>query len=319
MRLSEFRLTKTDTSVLYNCAVCPRDCHVDRFSGERGYCNSGAGFEIASICVHQGEEPPISGVSGICNVFFSRCNLQCIYCQNCQISSNSDQITIREWSLSEIVDQICRFLDSGCKAVGFVSPSHMVPQMLMIIEAIRQTGRNPVIVYNTNAYEKVDVLRNLEGIIDVYMPDFKYSDPELAGGLSEARDYPEVAERAIKEMFRQKGAPLITDDDGHAISGLIIRHLVIPGQIENSLKVLRFIASALSQKVHVSLMSQYHSMPAVEEHPFLSRSVTAEEYFKVTDEMEKLGLEHGWIQALDSDSFYLPDFNNEHPFEKIVK
>jgi len=319
MRLSETGLTKTDPTVLTKCTVCPRHCRSNRYSGKRGYCNAGAGFEIASICIHHGEEPSVGGPSGICNVFFSRCNLQCIYCQNCQISSNSDDIINREWSLQEVVGQIGRFLDDGCKAVGFVSPSHMVPQMLIIINAIRNTGRNPVIVYNTNAYEKVEVLRNLEGIIDVYIPDFKYSDPELAGGLSDARDYPEVAEKAIKEMFRQKGAPLITDDDGQAISGLIIRHLVIPGQVENSLNVLRFISSELSPKIHVSLMSQYHPMPAVKGHPSLGRSLTDEEYFTVTEELDRLGLHHGWIQDLESNSNYLPDFNNEHPFEKKVK
>ncbi|MFH1119152.1 MAG: 4Fe-4S cluster-binding domain-containing protein [Bacteroidota bacterium] len=319
MRLSETGLTKTDPTVLTNCTVCPRNCHSNRYSGSRGYCNAGAGFEIASICVHHGEEPPISGSSGICNVFFSRCNLQCVYCQNCQISSNSDRVIFRDWTLPEVIGQINHFLDAGCKTLGFVSPSHMVPQMLVIIDEIKKTGRKPVIVYNTNAYDKVDVLRNLEGIIDVYIPDFKYSDPELAGGLSDARDYPDVAERAIKEMFRQKGAPLVTDEDGQAVSGLIIRHLVLPGQVENSLNVLRFISSELSPKINVSLMSQYHPMPAVKGDLFLGRQLTAEEYFKVMAGMEKLGLDHGWVQELDSSSCYLPDFDYEHPFEKKVK
>jgi putative pyruvate formate lyase activating enzyme len=193
----------------------------------------------------------------------------------------------------------------------------MVPQMLEIINAIHMTGRRPVIVYNTNAYEKVEVIRNLEGIIDVYIPDFKYSDPKLAGGLSDARDYPEVAGRSIKEMFRQKGSPLITDENGQALSGLIIRHLVIPGQVENSLQVLRFIAGELSEKVSVSLMSQYHPMPAVKGHPFLGRTVKKEEYEKVKSEMEKLGLSNGWLQELESNSDYLPDFNKEHPFEIV--
>jgi putative pyruvate formate lyase activating enzyme len=193
----------------------------------------------------------------------------------------------------------------------------MIHQMLAIIEAVHASGRRPVIVYNTNAYDKVEVLRNLEGIIDVYIPDFKYSDSNLAGGLSDARDYPEVAEKALKEMFRQKGAPLIIDEDGQAISGLIIRHLIIPGQIENSLNVLRFIASELSTKVHVSLMSQYHPMPAVKNHAFLGRTITVNEYSDVINEMERLDLNHGWIQDQESAFDYLPDFNNEHPFETM--
>jgi putative pyruvate formate lyase activating enzyme len=314
MKLPEPGFNNTDPTVLTDCTICPRNCHSNRYSDVRGYCNAGAGFEISSICVHKGEEPPISGISGICNVFFTRCNLQCIYCQNCQISTNSDKVVNRDWGLTEIVSQINRYLDSGCKALGFVSPSHMVPQMLEIINAIHLTGRKPVIVYNTNAYEKVEVIRNLEGIIDVYIPDFKYSDPKLAGGLSDARDYPEVAGRSIKEMFRQKGSPLITDENGQAISGLIIRHLVIPGQVENSLQVLRFITGELSEKVSVSLMSQYHPMPAVKGHPFLGRTVKKEEYEEIISEMEKLGLNNGWVQELESNTNYLPDFNKEDPF-----
>lgn len=319
MRLSETGFTSNEPLVLTDCTLCPRNCHANRYSGGRGYCNAGAGFEIASVCIHRGEEPPVSGLSGICNVFFNRCNLRCIYCQNCQISSNSDLVKPGIMSLEEVVGQIVRCLDEGCRAVGFVSPSHMIPQMLAIIEALRSRGYDPVIVYNTNAYEKVEVLRNLEGIIDVYIPDFKYSDPELAGGLSDARDYPEVAAKAIKEMFRQKGAPLITDDDGQALSGLIIRHLVIPGQIKNTLEVLRLISNGFSPKIHVSLMSQYHPMPAVKGHPFLGRALTEEEYFTVTEELERLGLYNGWVQEHGSNTNYLPDFSNEHPFEKKVK
>lgn len=300
-----------------NCRLCPRDCQADRYSESRGYCNAGSGLEISSVCIHKGEEPPVSGVHGICNVFFSRCNLQCIYCQNYQISTNSCNVHFAERTLGDVTAEIASLLDSsGCEALGFVSPSHMVPQMLSIIEAVRSTGRNPVIVYNTNAYEKVDVLRNLEGIIDVYIPDFKYSDPKLAGGLSDARDYPEVAKKAIAEMFRQKGSPLITNANGQAMSGLIIRHLVIPGQVQNSLDILRFIASELSVKVHVSLMAQYHPVPSVMNHEFLGRAVSHEEYQQVVDEMTDLGLEHGWIQELESSSHYLPDFSNQHPFEK---
>ncbi|MBK6966438.1 MAG: 4Fe-4S cluster-binding domain-containing protein [Bacteroidales bacterium] len=280
MKLSEPVLKKTDMAILANCTICPRNCHSDRYSGLHGYCNAGAGFEVSSICVHKGEEPPVSGLSGICNVFFNRCNLQCNYCQNCQISTNSGPVNSRYNNLNDIVAKINQCLDGGCKALGFVSPSHMVPQMIAIIDAIHKSGRRPVIVYNTNSYEKIEVLRNLEGIIDVYIPDFKYSDHELAGGLSDARDYPEVAKKAVLEMFRQKGASF-TDEDGQAVSGLIIRHLVIPGQVNNSLNVLRFIATGLSVKVHVSLMSQYHPMPAVRDHSFLGRTVNAEEYGEV--------------------------------------
>lgn len=316
MKLSEPEFKHAGLPDPDNCTLCPRDCQADRYSENRGYCNAGSELEISSVCIHRGEEPPVSGVSGICNVFFSRCNLQCIYCQNYQISTNSCNVHFAERTLNEVVNEITALLDSGCEALGFVSPSHMVPQMLRIIEAVRRTGRNPVIVYNTNAYEKVDVLRNLEGIIDVYIPDFKYSDPKLAGGLSDARDYPEVAKKAIAEMYRQKGSPLITNANGQAVSGLIIRHLVLPGQVQNSLDILRYIASGLSVKIHVSLMAQYHPVPSVMNHEFLGRKVSTEEYALVVDEMNKLGFEQGWIQELESSSHYLPDFSNQHPFEK---
>lgn len=319
MRLSENGSAKTNPKVLTNCTVCPRNCCANRFSENRGYCSAGYGFEIASICIHKGEEPPISGLNGICNVFFYRCNLQCIYCQNCQISTNSDQKIFREWSLTEVVAQICNMLDSGCKALGFVSPSHMIPQMIAITEAVRETGRNPVIVYNTNAYDKVDVLKSLESIVDVYLPDLKYADAELAFKLSDVKDYPLIAQKAIAEMYRQKGAALITDSEGQAISGLIIRHLVLPGQVNNSLKVLRYIANEISQKVHISLMSQYNPVSAVKDHPFLGKPLSEQEYNEVVAEMDKLGLERGWIQELESSSNYLPDFCYEHPFEKKVK
>lgn len=315
MKISEAYSSIAKLAQLTDCIVCPRNCHADRTSWKRGSCNAGAGLEISSVCIHRGEEPVISGMNGICNVFFSRCNLQCIYCQNLQISSNSNALKMSEWSLEEVTLKICSLLDKGCHAVGFVSPSHMVPQMLQIIGALHALGRKPVIVYNTNAYEKVEILRNLEGIIDVYIPDFKYSDPELAGGLSDARDYPVVAQKAITEMFRQKGTPLITDADNQAISGLIIRHLVLPGQVGNSLNVLRYIAGELSPRIHISLMSQYHPMPAVKNHAFLGRGITETEYQQVVEEMERLGFDNGWVQTMNSNTFYLPDFNNEHPFE----
>lgn len=300
---------------MVECADCPRNCYADRTSELHGYCNAGAGFEISSVCIHHGEEPVISGKNGICNVFFSRCNLQCIYCQNSQISTNNASVLTSEWSLEAVTAKICSYLDKGCHAVGFVSPSHMVPQMLQIINLLHNLGRKPVIIYNTNAYEKVEAIRNLEGIIDVYLPDFKYSDAKLAGELSDASDYPIVAEKAIKEMFRQKGAALITDADNQAISGLIIRHLVLPGQVGNSLKVLQYIAEELSPRIHISLMSQYYPIPAVKNHAFLGRGVAESEYNQVVEEMERLGLQRGWVQAIDSASFYLPDFMNEHPFE----
>jgi len=297
------------------CSICPRNCYADRFSDKQGYCNTGAGFNVSSVCIHHGEEPPISGKEGICNIFFTGCNLQCIYCQNYQISNKNVYRLEKDPSLNGILDKIIPILDKGITRVGFVSPSHCIPQMKQIIDGIHSSGYKPVIVFNTNAYDKVETIRSLEGMVDVYLPDFKYMENKLADDYSDAADYPETASSAIKEMYRQKGAALHLDENEAALSGIIIRHLVLPGHIENSLNVLRHIANEISPKLHISLMSQYYPTPQVSCHPVLNRTVTATEYKTVTDEMDNLGMENGWVQEIESTTNYQPDFNKPHPFE----
>jgi putative pyruvate formate lyase activating enzyme len=300
---------------LENCALCPRNCHADRLAGRTGYCNSDASFNIASICIHRGEEPAISGSDGICNIFFTNCNLQCIYCQNHQISDNGISRNLNRMDLPEVIARITTILDKGIRRVGFVSPSHFIPQMKVIINIIQSLGYKPVWVYNTNGYDKAETLRTLEGIIDVYLPDFKYINPELAWRFSGARDYPEHASKALREMYRQKGSSLITGEDPEASSGIIVRHLVLPGQVPNSLGVLQFLAEEISPRIHVSLMAQYYPTELVAKHPQLGRGVTEYEYRQVTGEMEKLGMFNGWIQEFESRDFYRPDFDHPHPFE----
>ena len=301
---------------LHDCDICPRECHEDRFTEKLGYCKSDTSFNISSICIHKGEEPAISGGNGICNIFFTHCNLQCIYCQNYQISDNriSGKSTVME--LDEVIRQVTKILDSGINRVGFVSPSHFIQQVKIIIRCIQSLGYDPVWVYNTNGYDKPETLRSLEGMINVYLPDFKYMEPWLACEYSDAPDYPEVASRALKEMLRQKGATLHVGKDGTAESGMIIRHLVLPGHTENSLKVLNFIAEELSPDLYISLMSQYYPTPRVRCHPKLKNTVTEEEYTMIASAMEKFGMENGWIQELSSESHYRPDFESEHPFDK---
>ena len=218
----------TPPDELEDCALCPRNCHANRLAGKTGYCKSDASFNIASICIHRGEEPAISGTDGICNIFFDHCNLQCIYCQNHQISNNSSNRTIHHADLDKVISRITAILDLGINRVGFVSPSHFIPQMKVIINIIQSLGYKPVWVYNTNGYDKPETLRTLEGIIDVYLPDFKYRDSGLARKYSGAGDYPEIAAKALREMYRQKGAALIVDDNHAAESGIIVRHLVLP-------------------------------------------------------------------------------------------
>ncbi|MCX6282537.1 MAG: radical SAM protein [Bacteroidetes bacterium] len=301
--------------ILKDCSVCPRECHVNRWESSNGICRSDASFNIASICIHKGEEPVISGPQGICNIFFTNCNLRCIYCQNHQISDTGIHRASFRMELPDIVNAVTEILDLGINMVGFVSPSHFVPQMKIIIEAIKQKGYSPRWVYNTNAYDKAVTLRSLEGLIDVYLPDFKYMDSHLAASLSGAEDYPEVAREALKEMYRQKGPVLHLSADNTAESGIVIRHLVLPGNVGNSLQVLRYIAGEISLKMHISLMSQYYPTARVMDHPFLYRQLYREEYLEVVNEMEKLGLEYGWVQDFESASHYRPDFKLNHPFE----
>jgi putative pyruvate formate lyase activating enzyme len=295
------------------CETCPRSCRVDRAAGAGGYCRSGSALEIASICLHRGEEPAISGERGICNIFFSHCNLQCAFCQNFQISRN-DSAT-RSMSVEEVVSTAAKILDEGATSIGFVSPSHMIPQMRSIVDALRAGGYRPIVVMNTNAYDRAATIASLEGVVDVYLPDFKYMDHSLALELSGAWNYPEVALAALREMHRQKGSNLALGDDGIASSGLIVRHLIVPGQVENSKAVLRAIAEELSPSVHVSLMSQYYPGPGVAGHPWLGRTITRGEYDEVLDELERLGFHRGWVQELESQETYRPDFTKPHPFE----
>ncbi len=310
--------SNSDHILLENCTLCPRECGADRFSGGAGYCGIGAGFNIASICIHRGEEPVISGNNGICNIFFRGCNLRCIYCQNHEISRSPEDAT-GEKDLHPVIKQITEILDQGVNAVGFVSPSHVVTQVKVIIEYLKGLGYNPVFVYNTNGYDKVETIKSLDGLIDVYLPDFKYADPQLAFKYSDASDYPGIAIKALKEMYFQKGSSLRTDENGNAENGLIIRHLVLPGHADESKRILHTIADELSTGVTISLMSQYHPVPDVVNYAGLGRSLYRAEYESVLDIMEELGFRNGWTQELDSYLNYRPDFSNDHPFEQNKK
>jgi len=300
-----------------NCTFCPRQCGVNRLEGELGYCKTSAGYLISSICDHHGEEPVISGRHGICNIFFTNCNLQCIYCQNYQISRNRDR-SENDMDADELISQITYYLDKGCHAVGFVSASHVVPQIKSIIQELNNLGYKPITVYNSNGYDSVDTLRTLEGIIDVYLPDFKYSDPMLAREYSNAEDYPEIALMALKEMYRQKGSALHLNENDEAISGILIRHLVLPGHVENSKTALKWIAEEVSPKLHISLMSQYYPTSCVTGHPVLGRTLKRSEYEEVVRYMDELGMNNGWIQELESQGHYRPDFRKEHPFNDLT-
>jgi len=297
---------------LTHCKICPRNCGADRSTETLGYCGTNAGFNISSIFIHKGEEPVISGSKGIINIFFSGCNLKCIYCQNYQISRPNGEKT--EIQLAQIIEQIGTMMQKGINAVGFVSTSHVVPQVIAIIKALNNEGLFPVTVYNTNAYEKPETIKNLEGLVDVYLPDFKYIGHKLAKDYSDAYDYPDYAAQSIKEMYRQKGSSFFIGDDGQAESGLLIRHLVLPGHSDDSIALLRYIANEISTGIHISLMSQYYPADKAISHPFLNRSLYFVEYQRVVDEMNNLGFRNGWVQEMDSKDLYRPDFKKDKPF-----
>jgi putative pyruvate formate lyase activating enzyme len=214
-----------------------------------------------------------------------------------------------------VLDKIIKRLSEGITAVGFVSPSHVVPQVKAIIKGLNLRGYKPVTVYNTNGYDKRETIRSLSGLIDVYLPDYKYVSSELSTEYSDASDYPDIALKALKEMYYQKGSTLSVDENGRVQNGLLVRHLVLPGHAEESKKVLTSIAEELSPGVHLSLMSQYHPIDKVKYHPFLNRSLYKTEYDSVVEYMEALGFRNGWVQDMDSNMNYRPDFSRENPFE----
>jgi len=310
--------TSSELKLLSSCTLCPRECKADRLLGGKGYCGIDAGMNIASICIHRGEEPAISGPEGICNIFFAGCNLRCIYCQNHEISRFKAQKRFNQFCFTDALDAVEKILTEGIHAIGFVSPSHMIPQMKALIRGLHNRGLDPVIVYNTNGYDKVDIIDSLDGLVDVYLPDFKYVSTSLSIKFSDSEDYPVVALRAIKRMYYQKGSRLITDNIGRAENGILIRHLVLPGHANESKKVLRTIAEEISTGVSLSLMSQYHPVPATENMDDLGRSLYYEEYEEVVREMEMLGFRNGWHQEIGSNINYRPDFSRDHPFEPVL-
>lgn len=300
-----------------NCTVCPRKCAVDRTLG-LGFCHASRQVEVASVCVHTGEEPPLCGKKGICNVFFAHCNLQCVFCQNSDISRGEvDADRIFYHSMDEVVDRIAEVIAQTENVLGLVSPSHYAFAVPELIDRLHQRGLFPTVVYNTGGYDSVEMLRTLEPWVDVYLPDFKYIDPSLAARYSHAADYPEVAQAALREMVRQKGTGLLTDEDDVAFRGVIVRHLVLPGAVENSLGVLDWMADEISANLHISLMAQYFPPRQFDgDLAPLNRRLTLEEYQQVVDHFYEEGFHKGWVQELSASDNYHPDFNKQEAFER---
>ena len=282
--------------LLESCRVCPRECGVDRLKNDKlGFCRSGLNPVISSVSPHYGEEPPLSGTKGSGTVFFTNCNLRCVYCQNYPISQLGNG---EERSPGELACQMLWLQEQGCHNLNLVTPTHFVPQILKAIGIAMQRGFILPIVYNTSGYESLETLRLLDGIVDIYLPDMRYSDNAAAMKYSIAPDYPEINCAAIKEMYRQVGN-LVLDEQGIAKQGLIIRHLVLPGNIAGTEEVMKFLAGEISKDVTISLMSQYFPAYRAREFNEINRRITTEEYEKAYQIMLKYGLENGWIQNLD--------------------
>ena len=299
---------------IMNCNNCPRRCATDR-ERSLGFCHAGTEPEAVTVCVHRGEEPPLCGERGICNIFFAHCNLQCIYCQNHDISRGTLPAAIvpRYVGVDAIVERVAQILPTTENIVGLVSPTHYADSIPAIVEGLHRRGLYPTVVYNTGGYDSVETLRALTPYIDIYLPDFKYSDPVLAARYSHAPDYPQMALAALREMYSQKGSALPTDERGMAYRGIIVRHLVLPGQVENSLGVADLLAD-LSPNLHVALMAQY--FPTRADLPDqLGRTLTPDEYNRVADHFYEVGLCRGWVQELEAQSCYRPDFTIEEAFE----
>ena len=287
------RAARTLKDSLKKCAICPRKCGVDRTARSLGYCRAPANPVVYSFQAHHGEEPPISGERGSGTIFFSHCNMKCVYCQNYYFSQldKGSEVTIERLS-----DIMLRLQKLGCHNINLVNPSHFVPQIISALEIACKNGLDIPIVYNTSGYDLTETLKILAGIIDVYLPDMRYSDDKMASKYSDAPNYVKYNRAAIKEMYSQVG-DLVTDEAGMAVKGLLIRILALPNAISGTEESMRFIKEKISKGTYLSIMSQYYPTFKSYNYEELSRGVSAGEYKNVVDACRLLELNNGWIQS----------------------
>jgi putative pyruvate formate lyase activating enzyme len=304
------RIAEDLFGTLSRCSLCSHRCGADRLSGETGLCGAGNEMKVSSICVHKGEEPVLTGRHGVGNVFLSGCNLGCVYCQNWQISQAGEGRTM---SISRLSDELLRLQDSGCPTLGFVTPTHYIPWIVSSIAKAVDRGLERPLIYNTNAFDSVELLEKIEGVFRIYLPDFKYWGEGEATEYSSAPGYPAAARAAIREMWRQVG--ILELDEGVAVKGLLVRHLVLPNDLAGTAAILRFLAREISPEISVSLLSQYNPVYRAGEFPLLSRRLHASEYDAAMAVLEEEGITCGWVQdPLESPDSLLPDFDRPDPF-----
>ena len=296
-----------DLKILENCNICPHNCNVNRLNNKIGWCKSKDTVKVAKFSTHNFEEPCISGKNGSGTVFFSNCNMKCVFCQNYEISQ---QGVGQEISIQDLANIFVKQQEKGVENINLVTPTSYVPQIIEALKIAKSNGLHIPIVYNTNGYEKVETLKMLEGYIDIYLPDFKYSDNDLAKRFSKVDNYFEVTTKALIEMHRQTGKLEFTNE-GIMKKGMIIRHLVLPNHILNSRRVLKWINDNMND-VYVSVMAQYFPTYKAKEIKDINRKLTKEEYEKIENYLYSLNIENGYIQELgDHEEEYVPKWNQK--------
>lgn len=288
------------------CRLCPRDCGADRAGGALGYCRMPLAPHAARAALHYWEEPCISGARGSGAVFFSGCTLRCVFCQNRKIAEGTAGEKISNERLSEIFLEL---QEQGAHNINLVTAGHFLPSVADALLQAKKRGLRVPVVYNTGGYEKAETLRMLEGLVDVWLPDYKYESRELAARYSHAPDYPVQVKKAIEEMVRQAGPPMF-DEEGMLLKGVLVRHLVLPGCVPDSKDVLEMLHDAWGEQIWVSILNQYTPLPHVRAYPELCRRVTEEEYEEVVDYALFLGMKQVYIQQGDcAKEHFIPDFD----------
>lgn len=296
-------------NILEHCTLCPRNCGVNRLQGQTGYCGQTAALFAARASLHMWEEPCISGTEGSGTVFFSGCPLRCVYCQNHHIALGQ---TGKEISPSRLAEIFMELQEKGANNINLVTPTHFIPQIISALQTAKNNGMKLPIVYNTSGYEKPETLQLLEGLIDIYLPDLKYYSSDLGKHYSNAPDYFSVSTEALKEMYRQVGEPVFDAHTGLLKRGMIVRHLVLPGQMSDSKNVIRYLHETYGNQIYISIMNQYTPVTHHPDFPELNRTLTDKEYDDVVDYAISIGVENGFIQEGEtfSESF-IPSFDCE--------
>lgn len=307
-------------SMLSDCLICPKDCGVNRLKNEIAACYSGYNPIVSSYCVHYGEEPVLSGsiennnFNGVGNIFFGNCNLRCVYCQNYEISQNHRKEILNEVSVQRLAEIMLELQSMNVNAIGFVSPTHFVPQIVSALVIAADAGLNLPLIYNTNSYDSIEVLKLLDGVIDIYLPDIKYSNDLHGYQYSKIKNYVYHSRESVKEMHRQLGSELVIEN-GLLKRGLLVRHLILPNDLAGSYETLKFI-SELDCNISLSVMSQYYPVHKALSIDLLSRNIREREYEKVLKWMDELNLNKGFLQEYESENYYRPDFKDRcEPFK----